>query len=61
MSEKIQIYEDETCEMVRIDVDGKCVFEGNFWDLPSVSGSGLSELLDKLKVEHELFEYTYEE
>ena len=58
---KIQIWEDENCEMVRIDVDGECKFEGNFWDLPSTSGSGLSDLLDTLKVEHELGDYEYDD
>lgn len=57
---KIQIMEDEGCEMVRIDVDGECKFEGNFWDLPSTTGSGLSDLLDMLGVEHELSDYEYE-
>lgn len=58
---RIQIMEDEGCEMVRIDVDGECKFEGNFWDLPSTTGTGLSDLLDTLGVEHELSEYTYDE
>ena len=57
---RIQILEDENCEMVQINVDGKCVFEGNFWDLPSTSGAGLSDLLDTLGVPHELDQYTYD-
>ena len=58
---RIQIMEDGGCEMVRIDVDGECKFEGNFWDLPSTTGIGLSDLLNTLGVEHELSEYTYDE
>lgn len=58
---RIQIMEDENCEMVRIDVDGECKFEGNYWDLPSTSGSGLSDLLDTLGVPHELSTYEYDD
>ena len=58
---KIQLMEDEGCEMVRIDVDSECKFEGNFRDLPSTTGTGLSDLLDMLGVEHELSEYAYDE
>lgn len=58
---RIQIMEDENCEMVRIDVDGECKFEGNYWDLPSTSGSGLSDLLDTLGVTHELSTYEYDD
>lgn len=43
---RIQIMEDEGYAMFRIDVDGECNFEGNFWDLPSTTGTGLSDLLD---------------
>lgn len=57
---RIQILEDVNSEMVQICVDGECKFEGNFWDLPSTSGSGLSDVLDMLGVEHELGEYEYE-
>ena len=49
---KIQIMEDEGCEMVRIDVDSECKFEGNFRDLPSTTGTGLSDLLDVIGVEY---------
>lgn len=58
---KIQIWEDVNSEMVRIDVDDECKFEGNFWDLPSTSGSGLSDVLDMLGVAHELGEYEYDD
>lgn len=55
---RIQIMEDEGCEMVHIDADGECKSEGNFWDLPATTGKGLLDVLD---VEHELSEYTYDE
>ena len=29
---KVTIRRDENCEMMQILVDGKLVFEGNFWD-----------------------------
>lgn len=57
---RLQIWEDENSEMVMIEKDGVCIFEGNYWDLPSTSGSGLSDLLDTLGVEHELGTYEYD-
>lgn len=30
---KIIIYKDETCELTRIELNGKEVFEGSSWDL----------------------------
>jgi hypothetical protein len=31
-AKKVHIFRDEDCEMMRIESDGKCLFEGNYWD-----------------------------
>lgn len=58
---RIQIMEDEGCEMIHSDADGECKFEGNFWDLPPTTRTELPDLLATLDVEHEILECTYNE
>ena len=55
----IQILKDENCEMVKIQKDGKSVFEGNYWDLPT-SPNGLASLLERLGINVEIKPYKYE-
>ena len=56
----VVIYEDVDCEMACLCVDGECVFEGNYWDLPT-NPTDLAAMLDKLKVANVTVEpYTYE-
>jgi len=56
----IEILEDVNSEMICIVVDGGVKFEGNFWDIPQ-GGSGLSDILDLMGVEHTLGDYEYDD
>lgn len=55
----IRILDDESCEMLRIEKDGQCIFEGNYWDVQQ-SPTGISDLLDSLGVTHTLEDYEYD-
>lgn len=56
----IKIKYDDKCGMLLIERDGKCIFEGNYWDFPN-DPDGIASFLDDVGVDSELHTYTYEE
>lgn len=54
---KINIFTDDNSDMMRIDLEGVNVFEGNYWDFPT--DGDLAEFLRKLgfSVTEEGYEY----
>lgn len=56
----IKITEDSTTEMLRIEIDNECIFEGNYWDFDR-SGDGFKKILDKIGCNVELVEKDYNE
>lgn len=56
---KVSILTDVETDMLRIEVDGVCVFEDNDWGF--TSHSDLPRLLRRAGVEVEIGEYTYED
>jgi len=56
----IKITEDTDSEMTKIERDGECVFEGNYWDL-NTDGGSLECLFGKMGLKVELIEKDYED
>ena len=54
---KVQIFYDESCEMLKIDVNNECVFEGNYWDFHH---RDIALILKACKIKTEFKEYSYD-
>lgn len=55
---KVKITEDSSSEMLKIETDTECLFEGNYWDFTR-SGSSFKEMLEAVGAEVELTEKDY--
>jgi hypothetical protein len=55
---KIKITEDRGTEMLRIETETKCLFEGNYWDFDRC-GSAFKELLESVGADVKLEEKDY--
>lgn len=58
--ENIKITEDSNSEMLRIEINNKCIFEGNYWDFDR-SGNGFKKMLEKIGYNVQLIEKDYDE
>lgn len=56
----IKITEDKNSEMLRIEFNDKCLFEGNYWDF-DVSGKKFAEIFKKCKLKVEILNRDYDE
>ncbi len=59
MKKKIVIYNDEYSEMKKIEINGKIIEEGNYWDFDL--DSTLSQVLDNLNISLIFKKYRFEE
>jgi len=55
----IDIIYDSKCEMMRICKDGKCIFEGNFWDFDR-NPKGIQEFINNLGLQNKIEELNYD-
>jgi len=55
---KIKITEDSESEMLKIETETECLFEGNYWDF-NRGGSSFKEFFESMGIEVELEEKEY--
>ncbi len=56
----IKIIEDSNNEMLKIEINGKCIFEGNYCDFDR-SGSAFKDLFERIEFSVKLIEKNYDE
>ena len=56
----IKITEDTSCEMIKIEFNGKCIFYGNYTDF-SRNSQGFKELFEDMEVPCEVEQSSYED
>lgn len=52
----VEIFVDDDSEVIRIDIDGKSEFEGNFWD---IYRDGWIEIMQKAGLKVDEYSYQY--
>lgn len=58
MKNQVKILKDDSCDMLKIEVNGKCVFEQNDWDFNLTEH--IRGILNELNVELVVDDYNYE-
>lgn len=56
----IKITEDTSCEMIKIEFNGKCIFYGNYTDFPRNS-EGFKKLFENIGITCEVEQSDYDD
>lgn len=54
----VEVFVDDDSEMMRVDIDGKSWFEGNFWD---IDRDGWIEIMQKSGLKVDEYSYQYDD
>ena len=57
---KVKITEDSSSEMLKIETETHCLFEGNYWDFDRC-GAAFKEMLESVGCDVEIIEKDYDE